>query len=163
MNTSKVLSIAALAVAGIAGTGAAQAAHPDVQWSVRIGVPIPVPVLPIPLPRFESVPVYTQPAWRDRDRDGIPDWRDHRDNRRGGPAWRVDRDRDGIPDRYDRHDNRYDPRYDQWHDHRYDNRQGWHDPRAVPPAWRQGEDRDRDGRPDWHDPRNDRGHRPQGR
>jgi hypothetical protein len=120
MNTSKVLSIAALGVACLVGTGPARAAHPDVQWSLRIGVPIPIPVLPIPLPRYESHPVYNPPAWRDRDRDGIPDWRDRHDNRWDGryddrhdrrrdpPAWqhRNDRDRDGVPDWRDRHDNR---------------------------------------------------------
>lgn len=138
MNTSKVLSIAALAVAALAGTGTAQAAHPDVQWSVRIGLPVPVPVFPVLVPRFEPAPVYVQPAWRDRDRDGVPDWRDPYDNRRGGPAWRADRDRDGIPDRYDRYDNRYDHRYNH---------------RGAPPAWRQGADRGRDGVSDWHDHR----------
>ena len=119
MNTSKVLSIATLALAGLAGTGAAQAAHPEVQWSVRIGVPLPVPVLTVPVPRFVAQPVYRPSAWRDRDRDGIPDWRDRYDNRydsrydhrhdhRGGPAWRhaPDRDRDGVPDWRDRYDNR---------------------------------------------------------
>ena len=148
MNASKLLSTAALAVAALAGAGSAQAGHPDVQWSVRIGVPIPVPVLPV-LPRFEPAPAHAQPAWRDRDRDGVPDWRDGYDNRRGGPAWRVDRDRDGIPDRYDRHDNRYDRRHDGWQGDR-------HDPRVAPPAWRHRTDRDRDGVPDWRDPRDNR-------
>jgi hypothetical protein len=126
MNTSKVLSIAALGVACLVGTGPARAAHPDVQWSLRIGVPIPIPVRPIPLPRYESHPVYNPPAWRDRDRDGIPDWRDRHDNRRGAPAWRQgrDRDRDGVPDwrdprddRHDRHD-RHDRNGRDGRDHR---------------------------------------------
>ena len=112
MNTSKVLSIAALGVACLVGAGPARAAHPDVQWSLRIGVPIPipVPVLPIPVPRYESHPVYSPPAWRDRDRDGIPDWRDRHDNRRVAPAWRHgrDRDRDGVPDWRDPQDDRHD-------------------------------------------------------
>jgi hypothetical protein len=41
-------------------------------------------------------------ARRDRDHDGVPDWRD----RDGGH--RRDRDNDGVPDRRDHHD----------HDHR---------------------------------------------
>ncbi len=108
MNTSKVLSLAALAFAGLVGTGTAQAGHPDVRWSVQIGVP---------------VPVYSPPAWRgrDRDRDGVPDRYDSYDNRRGWcdprtapPAWRyrTDRDRDGVPDWRDPRDDR------GWRDHR---------------------------------------------
>jgi len=42
-------------------------------------------------------------AWGDRDRDGIPNAYDRRDNRRGPYG---DRDRDGIPNAYDRFDNR---------------------------------------------------------
>jgi hypothetical protein len=40
----------------------------------------------------------------DRDRDGVPNTYDRRDNRRAG-AWSV-RDRDGVPNAYDRFDNR---------------------------------------------------------
>jgi hypothetical protein len=43
-------------------------------------------------------------AWGDRDRDGIPNAYDRRDNRKAG-AW-GDRDRDGVPNAYDRFDNR---------------------------------------------------------
>ncbi len=41
-------------------------------------------------------------AFGDRDRDGIPNKYDNRDNRRDY----GDRDRDGIPNKYDNHDNR---------------------------------------------------------
>jgi hypothetical protein len=41
---------------------------------------------------------YQRSAYRDSDRDGIPDVRE----------WNQDRDRDGRPDQYDRHDNRRD-------------------------------------------------------
>ena len=34
MNTNKLLAVATVALAGLAGTGAAQAAHPDVQLSL---------------------------------------------------------------------------------------------------------------------------------
>lgn len=47
-----------------------------------------------------------QEARRDRDHDGVPDWRD----RDGGH--RRDRDNDGIPDRRDHHDDRRDDRRD---------------------------------------------------
>ncbi|MFO1327545.1 MAG: hypothetical protein U1F56_24640 [Rubrivivax sp.] len=107
-----------IAAAVLASTLAAAPAHAsDLRvWStVHIGLPIALPVpVPVPvLPRIEVVPqpVYGPPAWRDRDRDGVPDWRDPYDNRRHGhhaPAWRGDRDRDGIPDWRDRHDNRRD-------------------------------------------------------
>ncbi len=43
-------------------------------------------------------------AYGDRDRDGIPNKYDTRDNRRNGAN--GDRDRDGIPNKYDNHDNR---------------------------------------------------------
>jgi hypothetical protein len=43
-------------------------------------------------------------AYGDKDRDGIPNAYDRRDNRRYG-AW-GDRDRDGVPNAYDRFDNR---------------------------------------------------------
>lgn len=132
MNTNKTLTIALLLLAGGLATGTAQAAHRDVEWSVRIATPLPL--LPIPWPRVEILHDHGAPAWRDRDRDGVPDWRDRHDDR---ISWRRhgwgDRDRDGIPDRYDRYDNRHDGRYDHRH-------------RA--PGWRHGPDRDRDGIPD---------------
>ena len=86
--------------------------------------PFPCRLLTVPVPRYVAQPVYRQPAWRDRDRDGVPDWRDRYDNRHdnryggrydhrhdhraGPPAWRhtPDRDRDGVPDWRDRYDNR---------------------------------------------------------
>jgi len=50
-----------------------------------------------------------QRAWRDSDRDGVPDRRE----------WNRDRDRDGRPDQYDRYDNRRD-----WRGARHHHR-GW--------------------------------------
>jgi Ni/Co efflux regulator RcnB len=44
---------------------------------------------------------------RDRDRDGVPDRYEHRDNGRHNGWENRDRDHDGIPNRYDRYDNRY--------------------------------------------------------
>ena len=56
------------------------------QWGVQIGLPLPplpVPVITLPAPRVIVAPAYNPPpAWRDRDRDGVPDWRDRYDNRR---------------------------------------------------------------------------------
>ena len=135
MTAVKTLTAAALVFT--AGLATAPAHASDVRWSVHIGLPLPV--LPAPLivapahPVHPAYPVRPAPAWRDRDRDGIADWRDPYDNRRayGPPAWR-DRDRDGIAD---------------WRDP-YDNRRG-----HAGPAWR---DRDRDGVPDWRDPRDNR-------
>ncbi len=117
MSKFPALTIAALALTGALATGPALAA--PLQWSVQIGIPLPVPVLPVPVVR-QPVPVYVEPgwhygyeqqryevrrppppAWRDRDRDGIPDWRDRYDNRRPPPGWRgrgPDRDHDGRPD-----------------------------------------------------------------
>jgi hypothetical protein len=142
MSTRKVLSLAALSLASLGAVGTAQASHPDVQWSVRIGLPVlPIPLpLPILLPRWHADQGPVQPAWRDRDRDGIPDWRDRHDNRIDHRGWRADADRDGIPDRYDRYDNRQDRKPD----------------RRAPPGWRHGADRDRDGVPDWRDRRDNR-------
>lgn len=147
MNTCKVLSIAALTLAGALATGAAQASDRHVEWSVRIATPLPL--LPIPLPHVSIVhdrgqptwrePVY--PAWRDRDRDGVPDRYDRHDDRRQGRHGWGDRDRDGVPDRYDRHDNRFDDRHARGPGY---------------PAWRHGPDRDRDGIPDWRDRRDNR-------
>ena len=138
MSIKLALPIAAVALAGALVITPAQA-RSDVQWSIQIGLPLPV--LPIFVPGYETAPVYTtrawddrvhggpvyaRPVWRDRDRDGIPDWRDRRDNRYRASAWRADRDHDGVPDRYDRHDGR------------------------------RGSDRDRDGHPDWRDRRDHR-------
>lgn len=146
--TRKALAITTMVFVGALASGHAQAGHPDVQWSVRIGAFSPLPFLPpVPVPvviqHQQPTAVYVQPAWRDRDRDGIADWRDHRDNRVVivGRADR-DRDRDGIPDRYDRYDNRFDNRHGNRYDHRYDNRRDWR------------HDRDHDGVPNWRD-RND--------
>jgi hypothetical protein len=41
-------------------------------------------------------------AWGDRDHDGIPNAFDNRNNNRG--PW-GDKDHDGVPNRYDRNDN----------------------------------------------------------
>lgn len=65
-------------------------------------------------------------AWGDRDRDGIPNAVDPRNNNRP-QAW-GDKDHDGIPNAYDRHDNRQQA-WDKDHDgvpnryDRFDNRQ----------------------------------------
>jgi hypothetical protein len=122
MKTIQRLSLAAAALCGTLLAVPAQAhgvpLPPDpLQLAVRIGLPLPpLPGLQVhgaPVPR--SHPSHVEPAWRDRhghwhqpaprsridrDRDGVPDWRDHHDNRRDPPAWRhaPDRDRDGIPD-----------------------------------------------------------------
>lgn len=142
------LALGALLAAGLAAAPArAHTSDGRVQWSVQIGLPVPVLPVPVPLPlRVETRPapvygpayphaVYPPPAWRDRDRDGVPDWRDPYDNRRPHvhrPGWRVDRDRDGIPD---------------WRDG-YDNRR---DARPLPPPGWHPRDRDHDGRPDWRE------------
>lgn len=89
-----------------------------------------------------SVPVYrprvvtrpdvvrpTRPAFGggDRNRDGVPDWRQDR-NRDGRPDWNAgDRNRDGVPD----------------------SRQRAGDGRPVVVVPGQGRDRNRDGVPDW--------------
>lgn len=153
------LALCAVVAAALAAP-AAQASDGRVQWSVQIGLPVPVLPVPVPLPlRVETrpvqvhgpaypAPIYPPPAWRDRDRDGVPDWRDGYDNRRPPPhshhhrpGWRVDRDRDGVPD---------------WRDG-YDNRRDW---RPLAPGWHhrwpdrgpdRGPDRDHDGRPDWRE------------
>ena len=134
MKAIKTLTAAALLLSAGLATTAAQAS--DVRWSVHIGLPLPVvtlpaPVVTVPAPVYRHAPVQAPPAWRDRDRDGIADWRDPYDNRRVGPGWR-DRDRDGIADWRDPHDNR------RGHAHRHDR------------------DRDRDGVPDWRDHRDNR-------
>jgi hypothetical protein len=148
MNTRRVLTLVGLTLAGALATGAAQASDRHTPWTVNIALPLP----PLPLPPLPRVTIVQEhgghghPAWRDRDRDGVPNWRDGYDNRRDPRygAW-GDRDRDGIPNRYDRRDNRYDGRYD-----------GRHDGRGAQPGWRHGPDRDRDGVPDWRDHRDNR-------
>jgi len=140
MSKSRLI-LAALAVAGALGAGAAQA-HDDVQWSVTIGAPVGVPVYAQPAytpppPQYRVVaPAYPemryhQPTRWDRDGDGIPNWRDPVYN----PRW--DRDGDGIPDWRDRH-----PDHPGWHearrDWRDDHRQA--DPRDH--GWDRGPGRD---------------------
>jgi len=121
MSKSRLLATAALALTGMSGVGAAQAA--DINWSVTVGSHGRLPVAPIlasvmlpPVPPVPLVPLvrqvppaylayshpraYRQPTRWDRDGDGIPNRHDHRYN----PRW--DRDGDGIPNGYDRHDNR---------------------------------------------------------
>ena len=119
MNTLKPLSLAALALSGILLAAPAQAGS-GAHWSINIGLPIALPLPPLPpLPglvirndhvrvHLQAAPMYGQPAsvyvqppvvygrpaWRDRDRDGIPDRHDRYDNRRGQPAWRGHDDAD---------------------------------------------------------------------
>jgi hypothetical protein len=136
MSKNRLIGVA---LAGVLSTGLAQAGG-DVQWSVTIGVPgvvfatapvyAPVFVAPAPMivravPAYEPIaPVhyvpYSRPvhgwAYRDSDRDGIP----NRYDRVYNPRW--DRDGDGIPNRHDRWDNRRESRYDDRHDHRRDDR-----------------------------------------
>ena len=122
MNKTRLLATAALALTGVLGVGAAQAAA-DVSWSVTIGsngpvFPVPAILRPAPVvvqavpvrvarpvvyPAPVTVPVYDhhrgyrQPTRWDRDGDGIP----NRYDRLYNPRW--DRDGDGIPNRYDRY------------------------------------------------------------
>jgi len=83
-------------------------------------------------------------VWGDRDRDGVPNVVDPRNNNRP-QAW-GDKDHDGVPNTYDRHDNR---------------QQAWDKDRdGVPNRHdrfdnRQLQDRDHDGVPRVVDP-NDR-------
>jgi hypothetical protein len=134
MNKTRLLATAALALTGVLGIGAAQAA--DVSWSVTIGshgpvfpVPAiirPAPVLVHPVPVVRPVPVihpvpvyhggYRQPTRWDRDGDGIPNQRDHLYN----PRW--DHDGDGIPNQRDRYDNRRHDRDGDGIPNRYDRR-----------------------------------------
>ena len=101
MRTTQRLILSALVVCGGLGAGLAQAHGGDVQWSVTIGsggVGVPVIVAPRivharPVVVAPRAPVVVHrapprpPGWHtvrwDRDRDGIPNWRDRRDNRRG--------------------------------------------------------------------------------
>jgi hypothetical protein len=98
----KTLVAVAVAVTGALGAGLAQA-HPDVRWSVAIGLPLPVIVERAPV-YAQPAPVYVQPAPAYYGRPGYvyaPRY-----------ATRWDVDGDGIPNRYDRHDGRWDPRGD---------------------------------------------------
>lgn len=116
MNRNAKHALAALALLGTFGVGAAQARDAQVQWSITIGTPVlghavPVVALPVPVyarptpvyvqpvPRFRPR-AYGQPTRRDRDGDGIP----NRYDRLYNPHW--DRDGDGIPNRRDRYDDR---------------------------------------------------------
>ena len=119
MNKTRLLATAAMALTGVLGVGAAQAA--DVSWSVTIGssgpvflpapaviAPAPVVVHPVPVRRAPVVyPVpdyhrgYRHPTGWDRDGDGIP----NRHDRLYNPVW--DRDGDGVPNHRDRHDSRH--------------------------------------------------------
>jgi hypothetical protein len=139
MSKSKIVIAASLAIAGALATGAAQA-RDDVQWSVTIGsnapaIAVHAPVYHHPVPVYPRPHVYAPPR-HDVDRDGIPNWRDPYDNRRGVAVWHPsqDVDRDGIPNWQDRYDNRRFGGYPRAHDHdgdgipnwrdRYDNRPG---------------------------------------
>jgi hypothetical protein len=142
MNKTRLLATAALALTGVLGVGAAQAA-PDVSWTVTIGShgPVfpapaiirPAPVIVHPVPVMHPAPVvypvydhhrgYRQPTRWDRDGDGIP----NRNDRLYNPSW--DRDGDGVPNGRDRFDNR---RFDRDGDgvpNRYDRRD--HDARRY--------------------------------
>ena len=82
-----------VAAAGVVAAPLTISTPAQAQAGVYIGTAPPPPAYP---PR--------NGAWGDRDRDGVPNWADPRNNNRG--AW-GDRDRDGVPNRYDRYDNRY--------------------------------------------------------
>jgi hypothetical protein len=135
MNKTRLLATAALALTGVLGMGAAQAA--DVSWSVTIGShgpvfpvpaiirPAPVVVHPVhvvrPVPVMHPAPVYHHGGYReptrwDRDGDGIPNHRDRLYN----PRW--DHDGDGIPNPRDRFDNRRHDRDGDGIPNRYDRR-----------------------------------------
>jgi hypothetical protein len=135
MNKTRLLATVALALTGVLGMGAAQAA--DVSWSVTIGshgpvfpVPAiirqaPVVVHPVhvvrPVPVMHPAPVYHHGGYReptrwDRDGDGIPNHRDRLYN----PRW--DHDGDGIPNPRDRFDNRRHDRDGDGIPNRYDRR-----------------------------------------
>jgi hypothetical protein len=134
--SSKRIVVAVLGLAGVVGTGVAQAhGGDDVQWSVTISSPVGGPVYRQPVPIYAPTPVvvpapvYVQPSpysrprgyhhasRSDADGDGIP----NRHDRLYNPAW--DRDGDGIPNRYDRYNNlRHDRDRDRdaipnWADH----------------------------------------------
>ena len=82
MNRPIVLAMVTAVAATIAVPALVTPAQ--AQLEVHIGTPQP--------------PAYG--AWGDRDRDGIPNAYDPRNNNRQ-QAW-GDRDRDGVPNRYDR-------------------------------------------------------------
>jgi hypothetical protein len=118
MNVKK-LAVAAVAFVGILGAGLAEArGRDDVQWSVTIGAPAPVyfgaPVL-VQGGGYHHGHRYHRPAFRDADRDGIP----NRYDRVYNPRW--DRDGDGVPNRYDRRDN---SRHHGWKGRGHDGRHG---------------------------------------
>ena len=123
MNKTRLLATAALALTGVLGAGAAQAAA-DVSWSVTVGShgPVWVPAPAIVRPAYPAPVVvvpdyhrgYRQPTRWDRDGDGIP----NRYDRVYNPRW--DRDGDGVPNRYDRFDNRRSDRDGDGIPNRYD-------------------------------------------
>ena len=106
---NKIFATAVAAAACALTAGAAHASN--VQWSIGISVPAPVYYEPAPV-YVEPAPVYLPPRviyrpqpyyvpapviygggyyyyrhhhhhWRDRDHDGIPDWRDNNVGYRG--------------------------------------------------------------------------------
>ena len=87
MNRPFVIAILAAASATIAMPTLITPAQAQVD--VYIGTPQPQPVPP------------HNGAWGDRDRDGIPNAYDARNNNHRQQAW-GDRDHDGVPNRYDR-------------------------------------------------------------
>jgi hypothetical protein len=152
-------------LAGTLATGAAQAAGPDVQWSIELFTPtirlpghVVLPLPPIPVPRVVVVPptreiVYSEPRYEPRY---APD--NERGYERGPVRTYGDIDRDGIPDR---RDPVYNPRWDRDGDgvpNRYDARPN--DPR-VGRGWRADRRDWRDGGRDVRDDRRDgrHGHR----
>ena len=115
MNVKK-LAFAAVAIVATLGAGLAEArGRDDVQWSVTIGHPGPVFAPPVLVyDRGYSGHRHahrSHRAFRDADRDGIP----NRFDRVYNPRW--DRDGDGVPNRYDRNDRRqhHGQRNGRWH------------------------------------------------
>jgi hypothetical protein len=118
--SAKPLLAAAVAIGALAAASAAHA-RSDVVFSIGIQAPYgyvqPAPVYVQPQPVYvQPQPVYygnghhrgwdRRAAWRDYDRDGVPNiydrdsrFYDHRAAHRAG-GWR-DADRDGVPNRYD--------------------------------------------------------------
>jgi len=92
----KTLIVTVAALTATLGAGLAQARESaDVQWSVTIGggapaygAPYPVYRQPEPVyrayPAYPQQPSYQHPTRWDRDGDGIPNWRDNRNNRSWG-------------------------------------------------------------------------------
>lgn len=130
MSKSRWFVASALALAGVLGSGVANAGNhrADVQWSVTVGAPLYVQ--PVPVQAYPG-PVYVQPypAYR----GGDPYHSAHRHHRYYREPTRWDRDGDGIPNRHDR---LYNPRWDV-------------DGDGIPN--RRDRDRDGDGVPNWHD------------